>query len=199
MVGRTILHYRVIEQIGAGGMGVVYKAFDTKLKRTVALKFLPPSVSDQVQRERLVSEAHAVSSLDHQNICTIFDINEHDGQLFLAMAFYPGRTLRELLGRGPLEVGQAVSIAMQLGEGLAHAHARDVIHRDIKPANLMVTADGAVKILDFGIAKMLASDPGLTATGVTVGTLQYMSPEQATGQIADHRSDIWAMGVVLYF
>lgn len=198
MIGQTILHYQIVEQLGAGGMGVVYKAFDTKLRRTVALKFLPPYVKDDRQRERLVAEARAISALDHQNICTIFEINEHDKQLFLAMAFYPGRTLKALLEDGPLPVNQACSIARQLGEGLAHAHARDVIHRDIKPANVILTGEGIVKILDFGIAKMLAGESGLTATGVTVGTLQYMSPEQATGEPIDHRTDIWSAGVVLY-
>ena len=148
--------------------------------------------------QTLLQEAKAASALDHANVCAIHEIDETpDGQLYLVMAHYEGETLKERIGRGPLALDEAVDIATQVGQGLAKAHAAGIFHRDIKPANLMVTADGAVKILDFGLAKLAGSE-GVTQTGTTVGTVAYMSPEQARGEDVDHRTDIWSLGVVLY-
>ena len=198
MEGRTILHYQIVAKIGAGGMGVVFRALDTKLKRTVALKFLPPGVmADPVHRQRFIREATAASSLDHPNICTIYEINEtEDGQLFMAMAYYAGETLRQIIRRGPLSLDLATDYSIQLGKALEIAHKHGVTHRDIKPANIMVQG-GLVKVLDFGLAK-LADEAGLTSTGETIGTLYYMSPEQACGTNIDQRTDIWSAGAVLY-
>ncbi len=198
MEGRTVLHYRILAKIGAGGMGVVYKALDTKLNRTVALKFLPPGLgADEVSRQRFIREAMAASSLDHPNLCTIYDINEtEEGQLFIAMAFYPGETLSQMLREGPVALDEALDIAIQLGRGLQKAHEQGLMHRDIKPANVIVT-HGIVKVLDFGLAKLVA-EANITHAGETAGTLHYMSPEQLTGKNVDARTDIWAAGVVLY-
>ena len=197
--GTTLGPYRIISQLGQGGMGVVYTATDPRLKRTVAIKLLPPDLTrDETAKQRFLQEAQAASALDHPNICTIHEINETpDGQLYLVMAHYEGETLKERIGKGPLELNDAIDIATQVGEGLAKAHAAGIVHRDIKPANLMVTEDGTVKILDFGLAKLAGSE-GVTQTGTTVGTVAYMSPEQARGQQVDHRTDIWSLGVVLY-
>ena len=180
-------------------MGVVYLAQDPRLKRQVAIKLLPPDLTrDDTAKQRFLQEAQAASALDHPNICNIHEINETaDGQLYLVMAHYEGETLKERIARGPLALDDAVDIATQVGQGLAKAHAAGIVHRDIKPANLMVTADGTVKILDFGLAKLAGSE-GLTQTGTTVGTVAYMSPEQARGEEVDHRTDIWSLGVVLY-
>jgi pentatricopeptide repeat protein len=199
MIGKTILHYRVIEKLGEGGMGVVYKAEDTKLKRTVALKFLPPEMTRDVKaKERFVHEAQAASALDHPNICTIHEIDEtNDGQTFIAMACYEGESLRAKIERGPLKLDEALDVAAQIAQGLAKAHERKIIHRDIKPANILITPDGLVKIVDFGLAK-LGGVTRLTRTGATPGTVSYMSPEQLKGGEVDQRSDIWALGVVLY-
>jgi serine/threonine-protein kinase len=196
--GRRIGNYEVIGKLGAGGMGVVYKAIDTRLNRTVALKFLPPQFSDtDMQRERFLQEARAASALDHPNIGAIYAIEEDaDGQLFIVMAYYAGETLAERLRRGPMPAVQAVNVAAQVTEGLSEAHARQVVHRDIKPSNIIITGQGVVKIVDFGLAK-LASSPSLTAAGTTVGTAAYMAPEQAAGR-GDYRADIWSVGVVLY-
>ena len=196
--GATIGHYRVIEKLGGGGMGVVYKAEDTKLRRTVALKFLPPLWSHDAQaRQRFVAEAQAASALDHNNICTIYEIGEtDDGRTFIAMAYYAGETLKHTIKHGPLAVEDALDYAAQIARGLAKAHGRDIVHRDVKPANVMVTTDGVVKILDFGLAKI--ADQHLTQTGATMGTVPYMSPEQAHGETVDHRTDVWSLGVVLY-
>ena len=198
MVDRRVLHYEVQEKIGAGGMGVVHKALDTKLKRTVALKFLSGGLAaDPEQRQRFIREAMAASSLDHPNICTIYEINEaEDGQLFLAMAYYPGETLSQMLRGGPLSLERTLAIAIQVARALERAHQHGVTHRDIKPANIMFTK-GMVKVLDFGLAK-LADDAGLTREGEAMGTVRYMSPEQATGKFVDPRTDIWAMGAVFY-
>ena len=198
MVDRRVLHYEVQEKIGAGGMGVVHKALDTKLKRTVALKFLSGGLAaDPEQRQRFIREAMAASSLDHPNICTIYEINEaEDGQLFLAMAYYPGETLSQMLRGGPLSLERTLDIAIQVARALERAHQHGVTHRDIKPANIMFTK-GMVKVLDFGLAK-LADDAGLTREGEAMGTVRYMSPEQATGKFVDPRTDIWAMGAVFY-
>jgi serine/threonine protein kinase/tetratricopeptide (TPR) repeat protein len=194
----TLSHYRILEKLGGGGMGVVYKALDTKLRRTVALKFLPPHLSaDDSARERFAHEAEAASALDHANICTIFDIDKTtDGQLFISMAYYPGETLKDKISRGPLAVSHAVDYAFQIASGLAKAHEQGIVHRDVKPANVIITDDGTVKILDFGLAK--AKDVRLTTTGITMGTAAYMSPEQMRGEEVDHRTDVWSLGVVLY-
>ncbi len=199
MIGRTISHYKILEKLGEGGMGVVYKAEDTKLKRTVALKFLPPELTrDKDAKTRFIHEAQAASALDHPNICTIYEIDETgDNQLFMAMACYEGETLKEKVARGPLPLEEAIDIARQVGRGVAKAHEREIVHRDIKPANLFVTNDGLVKILDFGLAK-LVGQTRLTRTGATIGTVAYMSPEQARGEEVDQRTDVWSLGAVLY-
>ena len=197
--GSQLGPYRIVNQLGAGGMGVVYQAHDPRLDRHVAIKLLPPDLTrDEIAKQRFLQEAKAASALDHPNICTIHEINEtDDGQLYLVMAHYEGETLKDRISKGPLPLNDAIDIATQVGEGLAKAHAAGIVHRDIKPANLMVTADGTIKILDFGLAK-LAGTEGVTQTGTTVGTVAYMSPEQAKGQEVDHRTDIWSLGVVLY-
>ncbi|MCX6567452.1 MAG: protein kinase [Candidatus Aminicenantes bacterium] len=191
--------YRVLEEIGRGGMGVVFKAEDVKLQRTVALKFLPYEwVSDPDVRERFIQEARAASALDHNNICTIYEIAEtEDDRMYIAMAFYEGESLKDRLGRGPLDVAEAMDIAVQVAQGMAKAHKKGIIHRDIKPANLLITTDGVVKVVDFGLAK-LSGQVKLTREGTTVGTVAYMSPEQARGEDIDQRTDIWALGVVFY-
>ncbi|MBF8296360.1 MAG: hypothetical protein HW389_2905 [Bacteroidetes bacterium] len=198
MIGETISHYHVLEKLGGGGMGVVYKAEDIKLKRLVALKFLPPDLtSDPRSKERFAHEAQAASSLEHPNICTVHDIGDTDeGQTFIVMSYYDGETLKRKLSRGPLKVEQALEIAAQIADGLAKAHDNGIVHRDIKPANIMISREGSVKILDFGLAK-LAGETRLTKTGSTVGTLMYMAPEQVHGQEVDARADIWALGVLL--
>ncbi len=199
MIGQTISHYRVLEKLGQGGMGIVFKAKDESLDRLVALKFLPSHLSDEEYGQaRFIQEAKTASSLDHPNICTIHEISRtEDGQLFIAMAYYEGETLKEKIGRGPLEAAEAVNIAAQIAQGLSRAHQNGIVHRDIKPANIMVTNDRQVKILDFGLAK-LADETRLTRTGETLGTAAYMSPEQIQGMKLDHRSDIFAWGVVFY-
>ena len=196
--GQTVSHYQILEKLGGGGMGVVYKAVDTKLDRLVVLKFLPPHLSlHEAAKQRFIHEARAASALDHTNICTIYEVGETDAdQLFIAMAYYDGETLKQKIERGPLPVEEAVDYAMQMAEGLARAHEKGIVHRDIKPANVMVTERGKVKLLDFGIAKV--ADVGLTKTGSTLGTPAYMSPEQARGEEVDHRTDVWSLGVVLY-
>jgi len=196
---RTVGPYRVLERIGGGGMGIVHRAEDLRLGRIVALKFLPPDLTrDTVAKARFQQEARAASALDHPNICTIFEVGETaDGQLYIVMPCYDGETLRERMERGPLPVPEAMDIAAQIARGLAKAHRQKIVHRDIKPANLMVTTDGVVKILDFGIAK-LAGAAELTRTGSTVGTPAYMAPEQMRGTEVDTRSDLWSLGVVLY-
>ena len=197
--GTPLGPYEIVSELGHGGMGVVYEARDPRLKRTVAIKLLPPDLTkDDTAKQRFLQEAQAASALDHPNICTIFEINEtDDGQLYLVMAHYEGETLKERIGKGPLALDDAIEIATQVGQGLAEAHQAGIVHRDIKPANLFVTESGTVKILDFGLAK-LAGVEGVTQTGTTVGTVAYMSPEQARGQEVDHRTDIWSLGVVLY-
>ena len=197
--GSRLGPYEIVSQLGAGGMGVVYQAHDPRLDRHVAIKLLPPDLTrDEIAKQRFLQEAKAASALDHPNICTIFEINETaDGQLYLVMAHYEGETLKERISKGPLALNDAIDIATQVGTGLAEAHAAGIVHRDIKPANLLVTTTGVVKILDFGFAK-LAGAEGITQTGTTLGTVAYMSPEQARGQEVDHRTDIWSLGVVLY-
>ena len=197
-VDRMVGRYQLRKMVGAGAMGIVYRAWDSTLGRTVALKFLPPHLGADTQaRERFRVEAQAAAALDHPNICTIHEIGEtKDGQLFIAMPFYEGETVRERLGRGPLPFGAAVMLVRQAAEGLAKAHERGIVHRDVKPANLMVTVDGVVKVLDFGIAKL--SHVALTGPGAVFGTIAYMSPEQARGEPVDERTDLWSLGVVLY-
>jgi non-specific serine/threonine protein kinase len=199
MIGKTISHYKILEKLGGGGMGVVYKALDTKLDRTVALKFLPPHLlADKEVEQRFISEAKAASSFDHPNICTIHDINKtEDDQFYIVMGFYTGETLKKKLGAGPLQIDTAINYATQIATGLARAHEAGIIHRDIKPANIMITDRDEVKILDFGLAKT-SGEPSITKSGSTVGTVAYMSPEQTKGDNVDHRSDIWSLGVVLY-
>ncbi len=199
MIGKTISHYKILEELGRGGMGVVYKAEDTKLQRIVALKFLPVSMTrDERARERFVHEARAASALDHPNICTIHEIDEtEEGNTFIVMAYYEGETLKEKIERGPLEIEEALDIVCQISEGLHEAHEKEIVHRDIKPANIALTTRDQVKIMDFGLAK-LRGQTILTREGTTLGTVSYMSPEQARGEEVDHRTDIWSLGVVLY-
>ena len=191
--------YRLLEKIGSGGTAVVYRAEDTLLGRSVALKFLAPELScNPESKERFLREARAASALDHPNLCTIHEVGEdEEGRVFLCMPFYEGETLRERLERGPLPVDQALAIAIQAGQGLARAHRQGIVHRDVKPANLMLTTDGVVKVLDFGLAK-LDGAARITRGTSAGGTLAYMSPEQARGEEVDARSDLWSLGVVLY-
>jgi len=190
--------YRILEQIGSGGMGVIYRAHDQRLQRDVALKFLPASMNaDPDIRQRFLSEARAASQLDHANICVVHDFGESpDGQLYIIMPYYQGETLSARLQRGALAYDEALNICHQVADGLARAHSHNIVHRDIKPSNIMLTADGGIKVLDFGIAKVANSN--LTGTGMSIGTLAYMSPEQLRGEEVDARTDIWALGVVLF-
>jgi len=199
MIGQTISHYRILEKIGGGGMGVVYKARDTRLDRFVALKFLPPDLTrDFEARERFVHEAKAASALQHPNICTIHDIDETaDNQLFIVMDCYEGETLKQKIERKLPTIEEAIDIATQVAHGLSKAHESGIIHRDIKSSNIMVGKDGIARIVDFGLAK-LAGQTILTKTGSTLGTVAYMSPEQAKGEKVDQRTDIWSLGVVMY-
>jgi serine/threonine-protein kinase len=199
LIGEKIAHFTILEKLGSGGMGVVYKATDTKLRTTVALKFLAPELTrDDAARKRLQREAQALAALDHPNICTIHSIHDApDGRIFFCMAYYEGETLEKKLSRGPFAVREAVRIVQAAADGLGKAHSMGVVHRDLKPGNIMITTDGAVKLLDFGIAK-LAARSRVTRVGVTPGTLHYMSPEQITGDDVDERSDVFALGVILY-
>lgn len=199
MIGKTISHYKILDKLGEGGVGVVYKAEDIKLKRLVALKFLPPHFSfNSEAKVRFFHEAQSASALDHPNICTVYEIDEtDDGQLFISMAHYEGETLKEKISNGELQTEEAINIAIQICEGLEKAHKNNIIHRDIKPANIFITKDGVVKILDFGLAKTKGQTQ-LTQMGATLGTVDYMSPEQTRGNIVDKRSDIWSLGVMLY-
>ena len=198
MIGRTISHYRITEKLGQGGMGVVYKAEDLHLGRPAALKFLSPAyLEDEEQRARFIKEARAAAALDHPNICTIYEAGEEDGLIFLAMAYVEGDTVTQKIRSGPLDEAQAVDIAVQIADGLQEAHQNDIVHRDIKSSNIMVTSKGQVKILDFGIAKDLASADS-DQTRQVLGTPAYMSPEQTREERVDQRSDIWSLGVVLY-
>ncbi|MDA1313303.1 MAG: protein kinase [Acidobacteria bacterium] len=200
MIGTTISHYRITEKLGEGGMGVVYKAEDIKLKRPVALKFLAPHLlRDEEGRKRFLREAQAAASLDHPNICTVHEIDEADGRTFIVMAFLDGQPLSERIKEGPLKLPEALSIAIQMAEGLEAAHEKGITHRDIKPDNVMLMAGsrGLVKLMDFGLAQ-LAGSSKFTREGTTLGTMNYMSPEQAEGAETGHRTDIWSLGVVLY-
>jgi serine/threonine protein kinase/Tfp pilus assembly protein PilF len=198
MIGKTISHYKILEKLGEGGMGVVYKAQDTKLDRIVALKFLPKHLlCDAEAKSRFEQEAKAASALDHPNICTIHEIDEAQGECFISMAYIEGKSIKELVKEKSLSIEEILNIAIQICEGLAKAHKKEIVHRDIKSDNIMLTNDGLVKIMDFGLAK-LKGVTNLTKTGSTLGTMQYMSPEQAKGEEVDQRSDIFSFGVVLY-
>ena len=198
MIEKTISHYIVTEELGRGGMGVVYRAEDTRLKRTVALKFLPPhALSSPEERDRFTREAQAAASLSHPAIATVFEIDERDGQRFIAMEYIDGKSLKQKLEAGPMKIPEALDVAAQIAEGLRAAHEHGVIHRDMKSANVMVTEKGQVKIMDFGLAKLKGVSL-LTKQGTTLGTVSYMSPEQARGEKVDPRTDIWSLGVILY-
>jgi len=198
MIGRTISHYKILEKLGEGGMGVVYKAEDTQLRRIVALKFLSTeTVGNEEVKARLIREAQASASLDHPNICQVFGIHEEHGQTFIAMAFIDGPALAGRITERPLPLGEVLSIAIQIAEGLQEAHEKGIVHRDIKPQNVMLTAKGQVKIMDFGLAS-LAGRSKLTKSGTTLGTPAYMAPEQLEAAEVDRRADIWALGCVLY-
>ncbi|MDX1672070.1 MAG: protein kinase [Balneolaceae bacterium] len=199
MINETVKHYEIREKLGEGGMGVVYKAYDSKLDRMVALKFLPRSLSSSEDRnKRFLNEARAASALHHNNTCTIYEIDETaDGQMYIVMPVYPGKSLDRLIEQEGLSLEQALDLAIQIGEGLNAAHDQDIIHRDIKSNNIMVTDDGQAIIMDFGLAKRKETTR-LTKTGETLGTVPYMSPEQATGDELDQRTDIWSLGVLIY-
>ena len=199
MVGQTISHYKILDILGSGGMGIVYKAEDIKLHRTVALKFLPIELtSDETAKNRFIREAQSASSLQHNNICTIHEIDEtEDGQFFIAMDYYEGETLKNKIKRESISLDEIIKITTQIAEGLNKAHENGIIHRDIKSANIFITKDGTVKILDFGLAKRVDRSQ-FTTMGVKLGTTDYMSPEQIKGEDIDHRTDIWSLGVLLY-
>ncbi len=198
LAGLRVGPYLLLRAVGSGGMGVVYEAEDTRLGRRVAVKLLPAEIGrDRKAKERFLREARAASRLDHPNLCTVHDVGESDGWLYIVLAFYDGETLRDRLERGALPLGAALDVAVQVARGLASAHEAGIVHRDIKPANVMLTARGEAKILDFGIAK-LGDDASLTRTGGSVGTPAYMSPEQARGERVDARTDVWSLAVMLY-
>lgn len=198
MIGKTVSHYKILEELGRGGMGVVYRAEDIDLGRDVALKFLPPEVTRAAEvKERFLHEARAVASLSHPNICTIHEIGEHEGDSFIAMEYIEGPSLKERVAAGPIKLDEAIDFAIQAAEGLSAAHGKGIVHRDIKADNIMISESGRAVITDFGLAKS-AGRTQLTKEGSTLGTVAYMSPEQARGHEADHRSDIWSLGVVLY-
>ena len=212
MIGQTISHYRIVEQLGAGGMGVVFKAQDSRLERAVALKFLPEKLAQQPQAlDRFRREARAASALNHPGICTIYDIGEQDGHAFIAMEFIDGETLRAHIHGKPLPLDELLELGIEIAEALEAAHAEGIIHRDIKPANIFVTKRGRAKVLDFGLAKLIPkgvatggadsdaeSQDSNSIVGIISGTPSYMSPEQVRGDGLDSRTDIFSLGLVLY-
>ncbi len=198
MVGKTISHYKILEKIGEGGMGIVYKAEDLKLKRTIALKFLPPhALGSDDEKTRFLHEAQAAAAIEHPNIATVYEIDEVEEQIFIAMAYVEGESLKEKIEKGPVKLAETINLAIQIAEGLKEAHEKNVTHRDIKPANIMITAKGQVKILDFGLAK-LSGKTRLTKENTTLGTTAYMSTNQAQVHEVDHQSEICSQLVVLY-
>ena len=210
MIGKTLSQYKILDEVGRGGMGIVYKAIDLKLNREVALKILPPEmISDATRKRRFIQEAQAAAALKHPNIAVVYGIDEDDGTTFIAMELIEGEKLGDILKRGRIEIARAITIAIEVAEGLAKAHEKGVVHRDLKPDNIMITEDGHVKIIDFGLAKLveplrqqgsaaLTAAKGETQPGQLLGTFSYMSPEQARGQDVDHRSDIFSFGSVLF-
>jgi non-specific serine/threonine protein kinase len=199
MIGQYITHYKILDELGRGGMGVVYKAEDTKLKRPVAIKLLPSELThDPEAKQRFIHEAQSTSALEHTNICSIHEIDQtDDGQLFICMSYYEGVTLKQKIEQGPLKIDDVIDLAIQITSGLTKGHAQNIIHRDIKPANIIITDDGVVKIIDYGLAR-LSGQTKLTQKGKTLGTVAYMSPEQTRSTEIDSRTDIWSLGVVLY-
>jgi len=198
LTGKTISHYRILDRLGAGGMGVVYKAEDTKLKRTVALKFLTPqALGNEGEKTRFIHEGQAVSSLDHPNIAKIYEIGEAEGEYFICVAYLEGKSLKEIIKDRTIPMRAILEIAIKIGEGLTAAHKKEIIHGDIKSDNVMLTKEGGIKITDFGL-QTWKEKSGLTKTGATLGTVQYISPEQAKGAKVDRRTDIFSFGVVLY-
>src|SRR3954454_23040186 len=209
MIGEKINQYKILEKIGSGGQGTVYKALDTKLNRTVVIKVLPPELTQKTANfKRFEREAQLCSQLDHPNICTIYDFNEANGVFYIAMQYVEGKNVRQLVSGHALELKSALSIAIQVTDALAYAHSKNIIHRDIKAGNVMVSDSGQVKILDFGLAKLLEDEQAtatagadktqITELGIPYGTATYAAPEQAKGERADHRSDIFSTGVLLY-
>jgi serine/threonine-protein kinase len=209
MIGSQIDQYKILEKIGSGGQGTVYKALDTKLNRTVVIKILPPELTQKTANfKRFEREAQLCSQLDHPNICTIYDFNDENGVFYIAMQYVEGKNVRQLVSGRPLDIRSALSIAIQVTDALAYAHSKNIIHRDIKAGNIMVTPGGQAKILDFGLAKLLEDEKAdehrgldrteITELGIPYGTATYAAPEQAKGERADERSDIFSTGVLVY-